>query len=204
MKTPGSCSNIFRDARRAPCAALAMPPMDGAVELLRHQKDKKAQHEAKIRELTAERDAQRAAVRAADESVVSDTIRDLTRDKMDLEARLEEARSARAALQARLEAEEESAPGEGAAGARADAEGTRGGRAGRVARDIGAAGAGGREEALAARVDVRRLEEELARVPSMGTKEGAAAARAALLEGVNALLEAAVGELRAREVGRRH
>ena len=53
-------------------------------------------------------------------------------------------------------------------------------------------------------MDVRRLEEELARVPSTGTKEGAAAARAALLEGVNALLEAAVAELRREQDEARH
>jgi hypothetical protein len=35
--------------RRAPCAAVATPPMDDAVE-------QKVQHEARIRELTAERD----------------------------------------------------------------------------------------------------------------------------------------------------
>ena len=123
--------------------------------------------------------------------------------------RLEEARSARASLQAQLEAEEETR-GEARQEEfgsmvcrgkelleRVYAEGTRGGRAGRVARDGGAAGAGGREEALAARVGVRRLEEELARVPSTGTKEGAAAARAALLE-------AAVAELRREQDEARH
>jgi hypothetical protein len=48
---------------------------------------------------------------------------------------------------------------------------------------------------LAARADVRRLQEELARAQTTDTKEEAAVARAASLEGVNALLEAAVAGL---------